>query len=86
LTVEGTELGDTITWTVGSTVSSTNNTAFTLNAVDYAFSSGVTVTVTVTPNGSTCQAQVSKFFQEIVFDAGTIETVATEYCSTDTPL
>ena len=85
LTVEGTEVGDTITWTVGSTVSSTNNTAFTFNAVDYAFSSGVTVTVTVTPNGSTCQAQVSKFFQEIVFDAGTIETVATEYCSTDTP-
>ena len=83
LTVGGVENDDTIAWLVGPSLYTTDNEQFTLNATD--FSSSVTVTVIVTPNGSTCSTEKTMFFQEIVFDAGTIETVATEYCSTDTP-
>ncbi len=83
LNLTGTSDTDVIQWKVGETTFSNYTTSYTLSTAD--FSSSVTVTVLVTPNGSTCTAEKSIFIEKINFEAGVISSTQTVLCSSQTP-
>ena len=85
LTASGTgvDADATIQWTVDQTTFNSYSTTYTLNSED--FSSSVTVTVRVTPQGSTCFTEKSIQISKVKLTAGTITTTNAVFCSTDTP-